>query len=312
MCRPRCGPRRFAFTLIELLVVIAIIAILIGLLLPAVQKVREAATRTTCQNHLKQIGLAMHNYHGTVGFLPPSHVADSATAMQGYATWAVVIMPYAEQDAIYRQWDLTQLYSKQSAAATKNHVKIYYCPARRSPNEFSNDTPPGGLSDYAACAGTGPAAGENNTGAICGATFTLVNDVVTNWRGQVTLTTIPDGTSNTLMVGEKHVRYTTENPPGKGFGTAEDRCVYTNSNDNNSRRYAGRAKDGTLRPPQLYSPDAVWNVQTVSNQAFGSRHTGVCQFVFCDGSVKALKNDINIDTFTRLADRADGQPIGDY
>src|SRR6516165_1566532 len=121
------GQKRTAFTLIELLVVIAIIAILIALLVPAVQKVREAAARTQCQNNLKQIGLAIHSYHDATRSLPPLRIA----ANDGWATWCVLILPYLDQGNIYKNWNLAQDYAAQSSTARQAQVSVFYCPSRR-------------------------------------------------------------------------------------------------------------------------------------------------------------------------------------
>jgi prepilin-type N-terminal cleavage/methylation domain-containing protein len=129
----RCG----GFTLVELLVVIAIIGLLIGLLMPAVQKAREAANRVSCANNLKQIGLALHHYHLDFGKLPPrAKLAGLADANQtAGATWAVLILPYMEQDNLYRQWDLNRRFYDQTDAARLTPVPNYFCPTRRSASD---------------------------------------------------------------------------------------------------------------------------------------------------------------------------------
>jgi hypothetical protein len=160
---------------------------------------------------------------------------------KAYVSWAVLLMPYIEQDSLYRQFNVNLPYGQQQPAATANHVKMYYCPTRRDPNELSTDTPPGGLSDYAGCTSDGDATGDN--GALALGVVTVAADGVTlsNWRGQVTLSgRIPDGTSHTLLIGEKHIRFTTT------FGTMEDASVYTSGNLPNSCRIAGRSSTNTL------------------------------------------------------------------
>ena len=119
--------QRAAFTLIELLVVIAIIAVLIALLLPAVQQSREAARRAQCANHLKQIGLAIHNFEQSQQTLPSSRIGPQ------YATWFIEILPFMEQTNLYNSWNLSHTYYYQSSTTRYTAVEVYYCPTRRSP-----------------------------------------------------------------------------------------------------------------------------------------------------------------------------------
>jgi prepilin-type N-terminal cleavage/methylation domain-containing protein len=304
---PRPRPlARSAFTLIELLVVIAIIAVLIGLLLPAVQKVRAAALRSQCMNNLKQLGLGMHNYHNVHNKFP--YCDQRVGTSYANASWAVLILPYIEQDNLalpfkapisgvtqHNGYNPLDRIMPQSVLATP--VPTYFCPARRSPQsnivsqpgDFS--TPPipaGAVGDYAVCIGDD----SYQSGA-----FPLASGVTIQFKD------ITDGLSNTLMIGDKHVR-----APASNFGQSADGdlCIYASDHATVGRQAGPRWPLATSPTDSSHLPDST------GAGVFGSWHTGVVQFVFCDGSVHALSTSTSGTTLGYLANRADGQVIPDY
>jgi prepilin-type N-terminal cleavage/methylation domain-containing protein len=340
--------RRRGFTLIELLVVIAIIALLIGLLLPAVQKVREAAARAVCNNNLKQIGVACHNYHDVNHFLPPSRdlmtypgeLGELITANDdepdgdetSCATWAVYILPYMEQDNLYKLWKLGPfepvpagvpygpVYTDQSAAAVQGVVPSYFCPSRRSAADapLSVASADGGLSgalgDYAACIGTtgdDVYNGNTDSGPPNGA-FRIGMAGQGGGGGGIRLTDIKDGTSNTLLLGEKHV------PPSK-FGQANwDCCIYDAAGSTadvaitgtNGTQYLCSSRSAGLN---YHIEDSILDTNASTSWAFGSWHSGgICLFVFADGSVHALSPSVDPHVLDNLANISDGNVLGPY
>jgi prepilin-type N-terminal cleavage/methylation domain-containing protein/prepilin-type processing-associated H-X9-DG protein len=327
---------RPGFTLIELLVVIAIIAILIGLLLPAVQKIREAAARMSCSNNLHQIGLAMHNYHDTNGTLPPDRIA------MGWPTWAVLLLPYIERDNLYKLWNIQKRYYEQNGPVGSvndpcpYNVKTYFCPTRRSvPTSPSAAFPKaadlapggaprgGGMSDYANCGGT-----NGSDGALVEASGWIssppnlnldslspippLGTLCLSFRSQTNFASISDGLSNTLLVGEKFII------PADLPGSGTDGSVYSSGNgqENTFRRFVGNngAKPAVLRPlvTGTTDPGRDANGSLWADKAFGSWHSGVVNFAFCDGSVKALPASIDINTLQLLGVRNDGLVIPNY
>jgi prepilin-type N-terminal cleavage/methylation domain-containing protein len=200
--RSQQARRQQAFTLIELLVVIAIISILIGLLLPAVQKVRESAARSQCVNNLKQIGLALHDYHDVNQGLPPGYLAtmpyvDGTTDTTPGWSWAAFILPFLEQDNLYRQLNLA--LPAEGFPAIQSRIKVYLCPSDPTPSAtftvpdaFGSSLALAAPSSYAACCG----GDESDVFAPTGLGVFYRNS-------RTRLTDITDGTSQTILAGDK-------------------------------------------------------------------------------------------------------------
>jgi len=315
--------RRSGFTLIELLVVIAIIAVLIGLLLPAVQKVREAAARMSCSNNLKQIGLAAHNHHDAFGYFPTAGAQSdglNAPASTPFARegWAAQILPYIEQDNLAK-FVPAGVYTWQSSlgkAPVEVTVKTYACPSRSSPRR--SQTASWGsvyaLNDYAGVMTDDPRAGSTGT------VWQLNDPPETNpqnaWAGIITkggqansdvtkarkystvnATQVSDGTSNTILVAEKAVsaaQYTAKiwdwwDVPGWAHGADWP----------NMRKAGGWIPILADNVNRSTTSIASWTNNGNGagwywEPGFGSAHSGVFLAVFGDGSVKPLKNSLPI------------------
>lgn len=301
--------RKKGFTLIELLVVIAIIAILIGLLLPAVQKVREAAARSTCQNNMKQLGLAIHNYEATYGKLPTSGEGNNATKTGtdfDLESFYTVILPYVEQGALYNMMDHTQNYdatpSNQQAAKTR--IKTFICPS----NPINALDPNGyGPADYMTVA-------YCDIDPFTGAQASTRSDAFLRLdkNGGARIGDCTDGTSNTIALIEDVGKDGTING---GFSVKyPTRRLYAWADPNMGNGISG-PPGGVIRPinnnaiPKGGPSTCLWSTNNCgpNDEPFGW-HTGGVVAVFGDGSVRYLRDSITMVQMRLLCDPADGQP----
>jgi prepilin-type N-terminal cleavage/methylation domain-containing protein/prepilin-type processing-associated H-X9-DG protein len=296
--------RERGFTLIELLVVIAIIGVLIALLLPAVQKVREAANRTQCANNLKQLGLAFQTHHDTHGYFPdggefwdpvafPRTVVDGVPAISPNQNWGwgYQVLPYMEQENLWKNLD--------DALVRATPLKFFFCPSRRAPMVLPVYVESAML-DYAGNAATDTTDGNGFARGNGGNGLVVRRPDGTPLRSYSVRipASVPDGASNTLLLGEKRMR-----TDQVGHVQAADDQGYTAGWDRDEVRWA-------IDPPE---PDQSG---VLTDYQFGSAHSGGFNAVFADGSVHFIHYTIqsnndpaNLGVWQRLCIRDDGSPV---
>jgi prepilin-type N-terminal cleavage/methylation domain-containing protein/prepilin-type processing-associated H-X9-DG protein len=310
---------RVAFTLIELLVVIAIIAILIGLLLPAVQKVREAAANAKCQNNLKQLGLAVHNYHNAYDYIPPNAkviaynwAGDSTNSTNPPWSWIARILPYIEQANLANAYNIPAGTLVNAQAGLAVPIPTLFCPsdgteAGQTATDWANIS--GivmSLTNYQGCSGS-------NWGWNSGANFTTAFPVAdpspppgvnaedgldhgngifyrTDGNRPLKLAHITDGTSNTFMIGEN---------------------LHSYANHCGGWAYPNYA-NATCAIPLNYNDATGSQTNWPNRYSFHSKHTSGANFCFADGSVRFINNGIDLNTYRALSTIHGGEPIGTF
>jgi len=297
--------RRTGFTLIELLVVIAIIAVLIALLLPAVQQAREAARRSQCKNNLKQIGLALHNYHDTMNCMPPGWIGVSAgkpdfEGGNGFS-WGTFILPYLDQAPLYSKLNFElDMNDTQNVDMLRYPLAVYQCPSDPKPDSFqTEDAVTLATANYAGVFGLVEPDNCEIPYGTAGSPLTSSGQCVSDGsffhNSLVRLRDFTDGTSNTLLVGE---RTTWKNPVDATdivYGTWAGAVP---GEEDSMARVIGHA--GHL-------PNKGHDAED-----FGSSHVGGAHFVMADGHVTFLSQNMDGGTFQALATRSGGEIVGEF
>jgi len=295
------------FTLIELLVVIAIIAILISLLLPAVQQAREAARRTQCRNNLKQLGLALHNYHDVHRSFPSGWIAVDAGVQSAHegingAGWGTMILPYIDQANLYQQFDANlAIENPANATFLDNSIAGFRCPSDQQPDtwKIEEEGAPGTvlatlpIANYLGVFGTEELDGCENAAGVdpVASNGQCVGDGVFYHNSATRIVDLSDGTSNTLMLGERLTRVS------EGWYST----------------WPGMVSEGEEAFQRILgSADHVPNDPGAHFDDFRSNHTGGAFLVLGDGSVHFVSSNIDHGVYVGLATRSGGETVSAF
>jgi prepilin-type N-terminal cleavage/methylation domain-containing protein/prepilin-type processing-associated H-X9-DG protein len=285
------------FTMIELMIVVGIIAILIALLLPAIQSAREAARRAHCSNNLMQLGIGMGSYVSTHSVLPPGVVNDKGPIQNlpsGYHhSWVVQILPFIGQANIYNHFDLkASVYDAANDTVAVISMNVLYCPSDPSRARGSS---------YAGC--------HNDTSAA----IDLNNRGVLYLNSRVRFDEITDGTTQTILLGEARGGVSLGWVSGtrstlRNTGVPMDEPDLLGRSTGLSATFSGDSARGVLfETIETLAEEGSWPVELTGG--FGSYHVGMCNFLFCDGSVRLIHNTVESGVYRLLGNRADGEPI---
>ncbi len=322
---------RRGFTLIELLVVIAIIAVLIALLLPAVQQAREAARRTQCKNNLKQIGLAMHNYHDTYNYFPMGWMFDQRPSIPNAHGWGVMVLPFLEQGNLTNIYNYNHVFAapegllaglyptSQNRTVVTTKLPVFICPSSPNGGEIYTDSisyPPlswkASASDYSAVSGITGALHDPYVMPVTGRfpeTSGMLRDMTVAPAGSGgkirRMADVTDGTSNTLLIAEVAGRPTIyrKGKPVAGFATGSGWGDVLNGEN----WFRGSLYDGTGT-----EGPCVINCTNDRGRGAYSFHTGGIQILLTDGSVRFVSENIPTPTFCKLIVPNDGFVLEEF
>ena len=304
---------RVGFTLVELLVVIAIIGVLVGLLLPAVQAAREAARRMSCTNNLRQLGLALHNYHDAFRSFPsgwmPTSTPDVDNGFGERWGWTVFVLPHLEQSPLYEQLNVSngrQPIPLANDPRAQTVLGILICPS--DPAEAINESYPDPNGNFYPKSNYPAVHGRSEEVSI----LTNGGNGLFSKGSRIRFADVTDGTSNTIAIGERDTRSSRRGIFGALGDPYRHAAVWIRA----------MPRPGSITPTTQHGrsvtgvctdlPNSTRLLNGESSRAFGSGHTGGAHFAFADNSVQFIGQTIDPITYGRLAQRNDGNVIGEY